>query len=412
MDPVSTKPFLRGGELFYETMAGGQRKELRADQVFHIKGLSYDGLVGHDVLTVMSDPLGLALADRKFGGKFFANGMHVGGFLQVPPGLSDKAKERVNADMKKRGEGLDNAFRKMLLEDGVKFIQTTIDPEKAQLLESRQWDVIEIANILGLPPHKLGSSDRMAYNSLEQENKSTLEDGYGPWLSIWEEEADAKLLDEEELRADTHYFEFDRRSLQAVDSETQQTTGTGYANGGIMLVDEVRAEMNLPPLPNGEGQKLRIPTTITIAGEEPVEPDPADPTEIIQADDTDNAGRMNKARDAGRALVLSVLDRFAKISADNCVKQASAKGNFTDWCEKWFIQQEERLASALSPCYAVTGALDMPGTADNTAKNWALRAKDVVLGCTNVTPDKLAGTLETAFADAAKWEFESLLETP
>jgi HK97 family phage portal protein len=290
MDPSRTYPVRYGGVLWYmnETDGAGLRK-LRPEDVIHIKGFGYDGLVGYDIVTYMRETLGLGLAIRKFGSIFFRNGAAPNVVLERPaeaPALSKEAERNVRDSFDKIHGG-DSVHRTALLQEGMKASVLGIDAQKSQLIELRQFEIREVANFLGLPPHKVGDIQSRAYASLEQENQSFNDDAVDGWFCSIEAELNEKMLSEEEKENETHVIEFNRESLVRVNFEAKVNGLVNQINNGLMLLDEGRNKLNMPPYPNGLGQMIRRPANITevdLSGTpdvtpaaEPVVNDPASP---------------------------------------------------------------------------------------------------------------------------------------
>jgi hypothetical protein len=207
----------------------------------------------------MADAIGHGLATRKYGSTFFKNGAQAGIILKHPTTITDSAAKRLKATWTKAHSGVDNAHKVAVLEEGMDAQQISVNAEDAQLIESQEFNLLDIANFFGLPPHKLGHTARTSYNSLEQENQSYLNEALDPWLVQIEEELYGKLLTTTEQRAETHTFEFNRGALLRADLPAR---GEYYqkALGGApwMTIDEVRAKENALPLAGGS--ELLLPT--------------------------------------------------------------------------------------------------------------------------------------------------------
>jgi HK97 family phage portal protein len=377
LSPTDTVPVIEDGKLLYASKVGKEKRKIPAADVYHVKGLSYNGLAGHDVLTVMKDELGLGIGARKYASKYFANGASTGGVLIIPRGMTEAAAKQLKKDWKDYQEGLDNSFRTAVLEDGAKWIPTTFDPEKSQLISARQFSVRDVANILGLPPHKLGDDSRLSYNSLEQENNATLDDSYDPWLHRFEEEADLKLLSQKERDAGSHFFGFDRRPLKRPDAKTQAEIDQIRLNSGRNTLNEVRAENNEPPVETEIGDKIRIPTTVTLGAPTPA---PAPLPAATKGADT------NAVNAAHRALLADRLERFSAIDADQVAKanrRSQKEGSLVDWAATWFTQQEPRVQDAIEPIFAAIFAVSNREGHSEAAKafgrSYCDSARDVAL---------------------------------
>ncbi|MCY2962745.1 MAG: phage portal protein [Planctomycetota bacterium] len=317
LNPKTTVPVMDAGVLWYAVEAGDYKRRLRAEDVLHIRGMGFDGLAGYPVLEVMAGALSLGIAAREFGSKFFKNGQQASGILMLPAGLSKEAAERLQKGWDKRGKGLNNAFKTAVLEEGAKWQAVTVNPEAAQTLETRQFEVKEVANILCIPPHKLGAESQSSYGSLEQENLSYLIDCLDPWLISWEEECGDKLLTEQQLDEDTHFVQFNRQALATVDVQTETDRLVKQVESGVMSLDAGRSFLSLPPLADGNGKKHRLPLNTTFvedvakpadAGSTSGDPAPSPATPVDPAADV-QAQALNGAQ------VQSLAEIIAQVTA-------------------------------------------------------------------------------------------------
>ena len=275
LDPERTWPIRVNGELWYVSECGepvpGKRRNsrgmvrIRATDMLHIKGLGFDGLCGYPVMRILRETIGGALAARDYGARYFRNNATPGIVLEVPAGMKDGAISVLRSSWAELHQGVNNAHRPAILRDGVKLAQWAANAKDAQLIENRDFDNRDVANILGVPPHKVGDPSRTAYNSLESENQAYQEDTLGRWFCGWEQEADCKLLTELEKNTETHCCRFDPRPLSRVGLATR---GAYYAQAlmnGWLNIDEVRGFENLNPLPNGVGQVYRVAVNLAPA---------------------------------------------------------------------------------------------------------------------------------------------------
>ncbi len=242
-------------KLFYSWRPGSDAIVLQPDEVLHIRGLG-DGLEGYSVLAHARESLGLGLAARAYGSVFFKNNARPNLVLEFPKRLSEQARRNIIGSFDSMTRGIQRAHRPVVLEDGLKMSHAvTINAADAQLLETRQFEIREIAAWFGLPAHKLGDTERTSFASLEQENLSYLHDIDG-WLVNWEQECNAKLLTGKQRREESHFWEFNRSALVRVDLKTRFEAYNIAVRGGWMAFDEVRAKENDGPIPNGSGAKF------------------------------------------------------------------------------------------------------------------------------------------------------------
>lgn len=252
LDPTVTYPVREGGKLWYVTTVRMEQRKLNPADVLHIKGLSFDGLIGYSVLEVARESLGLGVALRDYGSRFFSGNAEPGVILEHPKTLSAEAAKRLKASWDAMHAGLDNAHKTAVLEDGMTAKPLTIKAKEAQLLESRQFEVREIANWFGVPPSKLGDSQQRAYASLEQDSQQYLDEGLDPWCVNWEEECSEKLLTEREKEEDSHVIEFMRQALVRADMAARYNAYSIGINNGILSPNECRAKENMNPRKGGD----------------------------------------------------------------------------------------------------------------------------------------------------------------
>jgi HK97 family phage portal protein len=246
-------------------------RKLPAEDVFHLKGLNYDGLQGYTVISKARESIGLGMAAEKYGSIFYRNNARPGIALEYPANLSEQAQRNLRESWERAHSGLDQAHRVALLREGVKLHTFSLTARDSQMLESRQFQVREVANWFGLPPHKLGDTSQVSYNSLEQSNQDYLDQGLEPHLCGFEEEAWDKLLTEEQKTRDTHEIEFNRRMLLRADLAARTNYYVQGVTTGWINPDEVREEEGSNPMPGGIGQKFRLPAGVTQIGGAPVE---------------------------------------------------------------------------------------------------------------------------------------------
>lgn len=276
-DAGVTFPARINGTLLYVTHIDGEPQVLPAADVLHIKGLGSDGMAGYSVIRILAETIGGALAARDYGARYFANDGRPGVVIEVPAGMSEQAVKTLRDSWERRHTGLRNAHRVALLRDGCRLSTYTANAKDAQLLENRDFDAREIANVLGVPPHKLGDASRTAYNSLESENQSYHDDTLDRWLIAWEQEWDAKLLTEGEKESDSHTFEFSRQALLRTNLSARGSYYLQAITNGWLSPDEVRGFENLNPIPGGGGATYYRPANVFPMESQTNDPAPKQP---------------------------------------------------------------------------------------------------------------------------------------
>lgn len=275
--PDSVEPIRRDGRLWYlyRVPGTGEVRKLPAEDVLHLRGLGFDGLRGYPVIAMHRDSLGAALAARDFSARYFRNSARPGGIIKHPKALSPSARTNLRESWERIHSGLTNAHKIAILEEGAEFQSFETKARDSQLLESREFDAREIANIFGVPTHKLGDPSKVAYNSLEQENQSYYDDTLSRWLRLFAEECHDKLLAEREKADESHLVDFDYQEIQRANLAAQTTFVTQMVDRRLMTPNEGRAVFGLNPVDGGD--ELPDPPKPTVP---PVPPAPvADPAD-------------------------------------------------------------------------------------------------------------------------------------
>jgi HK97 family phage portal protein len=221
--PDRTRPEHSAGRLNYRIDSGGKLKTLDQGDVIHIMDQSFDGYVGRSPIWHARQALGLAHAAEEFGAKFFANDAKSGGFLMHPGKLGAAAKSNLGAPASKRTDegaalerqgGLDNAHRVKVLEEGMKFISTTIPPDDAQFLSTREFQIAEIARIYDVPLVLLQSHEKSTSwgSGIEQLMIGFVRQTIDPWVDAWEQELNWKLFTEAE-KARGYHVKFNMNAI-------------------------------------------------------------------------------------------------------------------------------------------------------------------------------------------------------
>ena len=227
------------GKIVYEVRGGegGNVVVMPASDVFHLKGLSFDGLVGYSPIALARESLSLSMALEQFGASFFGNGAALSGVLETPSALSDKAYDRLKETWD-AFTGTKNAHKTRILEEGLKYTQISVPPEDAQFLASRQFQVTEIARWFRVPPHKLYELSHATFSNIEHQSKEFIDDTLSPWAERWEQEAQMKLLAPEERGR--IYTKMDFKRLLRGDATARSAYYNARFNNGSLSINEIR----------------------------------------------------------------------------------------------------------------------------------------------------------------------------
>ncbi len=242
------------GELFLDVYVKGTGSvSIPYDDVFHIRGFGDDPLCGLSVVGLAAESLGVSLAAQTFGAAFFGNGAIPAIVLTHPGKLSETAQTNMRESWKKRHSGARNSNGVAVLQEGVKVETLSIAPDDAQFLETREFQVSEIARWFRMQPHKIGDMKASTNNNIEQQAIEYVVDTLMPWGVRWEQEVRRKLMTERERRELVAEILFD--ALLRGDSTARGNFYRVLFQMGALSPDEIRALENRNPIPGGLGKK-------------------------------------------------------------------------------------------------------------------------------------------------------------
>lgn len=221
-----------------------------ARNILHIPGLGFDGVCGYSIISKARESIGLGLAAERFGGGFFGNGSTFGGVISYPNDPSDLVKENTAKALQARHQGVENAHKFLALWGGAKFERIGIPPNDAQFLESRMFQVDEIARWFNLPPHKLKELQRSTNNNIEHQNLEYYIDCLSPWCVRWQQELCEKLIAKLERNQQT--IEFVAQGLLRGDNAGRADFMAKQFNSAAITPNEERELENRNPLPGGD----------------------------------------------------------------------------------------------------------------------------------------------------------------
>ena len=250
------------GQLFYSyqmsnadapTMPGGT-VILKPSDVLHIPGLGFDGLVGYSPIAMAKNAIGLAIATEEYGAKFFANGATPGGLLEYPGTVKDP--DRVRESWNKGFSGSQNAGKVAILEEGMKYTPISIAPEQAQFLETRKFQINEIARIFRIPPHMIGDLEKSSFSNIEQQSLEFVKYTLDPWVVRWEQSLSRALFTSEEKSQ--YFFKFNVEGLLRGDYQSRMNGYATARQNGWMSANDIRELENLDRIPAEEGGDLYL----------------------------------------------------------------------------------------------------------------------------------------------------------
>lgn len=250
------------GELYYiYTRSSDEAKTMEGATVYltprdvlHIPGLGFDGLVGYSPIAMAKNAIGLAIATEEYGAKFFANGAAPSGVLEHPGTIKDPSRLRENWNSTFGGSA--NSGKVAVLEEGMKYTPISISPEQAQFLETRKFQIDEIARIFRVPPHMVGDLEKSSFSNIEQQSLEFVKYTLDPWVIRWEQSLSRSLLNEDEKRK--YFFKFNLEGLLRGDYESRMSGYATARQNGWMSANDIRELENLDKIPAEDGGDLYL----------------------------------------------------------------------------------------------------------------------------------------------------------
>ena len=247
--------------LYYEYQTSwdepaGQYQTIRLtpNDVLHVPGLGFDGLVGYSPIAMAKNAIGLAQATEDYGASFFANGAAPGGVLEHPGTIKDPSRVRESWQQTFGGPG--NGNKVAVLEEGMKYTPISVSPEQAQFLETRKFQLNEIARIFRIPPHMIGDLEKSSFSNIEQQSLEFVKYTLDPWVIRWEQAISRTLLTPKEKSE--LFVKFNVEGLLRGDYQSRME---GYAvarQNGWMSANDIRELENLDRINEVDGGDLYL----------------------------------------------------------------------------------------------------------------------------------------------------------
>ena len=236
---------------YTDEVPGEQNKDIyfRRDEIFHVPGLGFNGLIGFSPIAMMKNSLGTSIAVDKYGSAFFKNGAQPSGVLEHPGVMKDPNRVRDNWEAAYGGAA--NAHRVAVLEEGMTYKPVSLPPEDSQFLESKQFSVTEICRIFRVPPHLVADLSHATFSNIEYQSLNFVMHSLTPWLVRIEQGIIKDLLLEDEQ--DTYFPKFNVDGLLRGDYQSRMN---GYATGisnGFLSPNDIHRLENMDLIPADQG---------------------------------------------------------------------------------------------------------------------------------------------------------------
>ncbi|MCX2589471.1 phage portal protein [Proteus vulgaris] len=245
-------------EYKYTDPLGQKIRTIPINNIMHIRGFGMDGICGMIPVKIGRDVIGAALSVEESAAKIFENGLQSSGFLSAEQPLNEEQRERIRSYLLSF-VGSKNAGKMMVLEGGMKYNNVTMNPEAAQMLESRTFSIEEICRWFRVPPFMVGHMDKQSSwaSSVEGMNMQFLTNTLRPLLVNIEQEISRCLLNGD----DDYYAEFSVEGLLRADSAGRSAYYTTALQNGWMSRNDVRRLENLPPIDGGDIYTVQLNLT-------------------------------------------------------------------------------------------------------------------------------------------------------
>lgn len=362
----------RSTKLWYRYL--GQHR-IEAEDILDFVGLGFDGIRGYSPVAMARQSLGLSIAAERFGATFFGKGAWPGLAVEHPKNLTKQAADNIKASI--RGDlGGENSNSIFILEEGMKISKPiTIPPDDAQFLQTREFQIEEVARWLNLPPHKLKhkGGERPGGN-IEVEQIAFLTDTLLPIATGVEQECTRKLIPK--AQRGSYYVEHNFQKILRTDAKTRMEVQKGYYEMTVLDPEQIARQENLPkpkPAPVAELAPAAAP------------PAPVDPPQPEPAADADDGQARARRASAQRALLLDVAGRWVRRESA-AARRASKKGPpaFQAWAEEFYTREVDVLREFLEPAVAFVLAVggsdgDARGAAQALAEGYVARSRGELL---------------------------------
>jgi len=330
------------GLIYIVKKSDGSEVVFPGNQILHVPGLGFDGLMGRSVVSLASESLGLGMAMEEFGARWFGSGTHPGVIVSHPGRLGQEAHDNLKGDLTAKYSGLGKSHKLMLLEEGMKLENVGVPPEDSQFLQSRQFQINEVARWFNLPPHKIKDLTRSSFNNIEQEQISYVVDSLIPWLVRFEQNFNGQLLSDKERTAG-YYCKHVVEGLLRGDSESRGRFYNQMFMIGGMSVNEIREKEDLNPIPGGDEHFVPLNMVpLRMAGRE-VKPElEPEPERTLRLPETRSVAERNTIQNSYYPMFAGVTSRILDMETKEVRRAVSrflgkrTRAEFGNWLEEFY----------------------------------------------------------------------------
>jgi HK97 family phage portal protein len=247
-----------GREVYYEVTQNIETPypvsgKVQSMNMIHVKGLSFDGIVGKPPIEAAAETLGISISLDKHAGSWFKNGSQLGGILKHPGTLKPETAKRLKESWNSNYTGTNNTGKTAILEEGMEWTARTVPNNQAQFIESREYQVSDICRIFRVPNHLVNDLSRATYSNIEAQQIDFVVHTITPHIKRIESELNAKLIPS--YKRGSEYFKFNLNAILRGDSKSRADYYRTLVNIGVLSPDEVRSLEDMNPMGN-ESEKV------------------------------------------------------------------------------------------------------------------------------------------------------------
>jgi HK97 family phage portal protein len=346
---------------FQYTPLSGPMRVILADEMLHLRGFSFDGLVGISPVAAAREAIGLAQAAEEHAARFFSNNAEPGGVLSHPKSLDEDAKKRLKKSWEAAHAGSRQAHRVAVLEEGLTWTSIGMSNKDSQFLENRKFQVVEIARMFDLPPHKLMEMTQATFSNIEHQSMEFVTDAIRPRAVRWEQATERDCL----LPSDAGRFvvRYTLEELTRGDSAARSTYNREMWGIGALSINDIRRRENLNPVAGGDERFIPLNMIpLSKAGDLPVPGDPApspspSPSPTPAPDPAAQRAIVLRTRIAivHRRLFVEAITRIVKREVSAARKALQDGVALADWIDGFYPEHEAFARRALEPAIDTAG---------------------------------------------------------
>jgi HK97 family phage portal protein len=347
------------------------------DQIFHLRWLTQDGVTGYVPTMLSRDAIGLARATELHSSAYFGNGARPGVVLESDQPIKPETAQRLRQSWEDMHRGPNQNSKTAVLPHGIKIKELSGTNESAQLIETRRYQVEDIARIFRVPAYMIGDLTKSSYSSVEQQGLDFVTFSLVPWLRRWETACRRDLIMDDE----NYFAEFDVRGLMRGDNAGRAQYYRELWSLGVLSINEIRTSEGLNPIDEGDKRFVQVNMALlesfVVAPPEPVVEAPVEempPTEGEAAAPPaeEEPPPVDAARSAAEVLFAQTLRKLASVEADGILERRKKPAKMAAWLEA----HEARMKTELCDAAKATGR-----HIDEFAANWMNETRDLLLDC-------------------------------